>query len=92
MTINLSRRRFFAASAAGLVTSGLSTKVLASEDNAIHWDKTVDFLIVGTGFAGLSWLLKRCRLRAETQLLTAALFLRREPICRKNWVSRTTLI
>ena len=58
MTINLSRRRFFAASAAGLVTSGLSTKVLASEDNAIHWDKTVDFLIVGTGFAGLAGALE----------------------------------
>lgn len=32
--------------------------MLASEDNAIHWDKTVDFLIVGTGFAGLAGALE----------------------------------
>lgn len=53
MTQSITRRNFLgsvtAAAAAGLAVPGIAMAAKAPA----NWDKTVDFLIIGTGFAGL---------------------------------------
>ena len=54
MTNSLSRRSFLGSLAAAGAAGVVSAPVLAQTVKVpAKWDKTVDFLIVGTGFAGL---------------------------------------
>lgn len=50
MTINLNRRTLLGSGAAALIASPLAVQAKESKS----WDRTVDILIVGSGFAGLS--------------------------------------
>jgi len=55
MAQKISRRRLCSVSAFGLLSTGLIGKTLASEKKpTVAWDNIVDFIIVGTGFAGLA--------------------------------------
>lgn len=50
MTINHNRRTLLGSGAAALIASPLAVQAKESKS----WDRTVDILIVGSGFAGLS--------------------------------------
>ena len=106
MSNNLSRRGFLGSLAAVGAAGVVSVPALAQTVKApAKWDKTVDFLIVGTGFAGLGaaieaheqgikniLVIDKMPSTAATPSSTAAPLLLPVPTCRKLPASRTILI
>ena len=78
MNNNLSRRGFLGSLAAVGAAGVVSVPALAQTVKApAKWDKTVDFLIVGTGFAGLGAAIEAHEQRSEERRVGKE--------CRSRW-------
>ena len=82
MSNNLSRRGFLGSLAAVGAAGVVSVPALAQTVKApAKWDKTVDFLIVGTGFAGLGAAIEAHEQGIKNMLLRRQLHHQRRRRC-----------